>query len=81
MGGWGFPAGTVVNNLPFNTGDTGSIPGLGRYPGVGNGNPFQYSCLENSMDRGAWQATVHRITKNQRIRHDWVTEHTQHVDG
>ena len=45
--------------------DAGSIPGLGRSPGVGNGSPLQSSCLENSMDRGAWQASVHRVTKNQ----------------
>ena len=44
-------------------GDMGSIPGLGRSPGVGNGNPLQYSCLENSMDRGAWQATVEEVAK------------------
>ena len=58
----------VVKNLPANVGDVrdvGSIPGLGRSPGEGNGNPFQYSCLENSMDRGAWQwATVHGVAKN-----------------
>ena len=51
----------VVKNLPANVGDTrdvGSIPGLGRYPEEGNGNPIQYSCLENSKDRGDWQATV-----------------------
>ena len=46
-------------------GDAGLICGLGRSPGEGNGNPFQYSCLENPMDRGAWQATVHGVTKNQ----------------
>ena len=46
-----------------NAGDPGSIPG--RYPGEGNGNPLQYSCLENLMDRGAWQATVHRVEKSQ----------------
>ena len=46
-----------------NSGDPGSIPGLGRSPGEGNGNPLQYSCLENPVDRGAWQATVHRVTK------------------
>ena len=46
-------------------GDLGSIPGLGRSPGEGNGNPLQYSCLENSMDRGAWQATVHGVAKCQ----------------
>ena len=59
----------VVKNLPANAGDLRykvSILGLGRFPGVGNGNPLHYSCLENSMDRGAWQAIVHRVTK---IRH------------
>ena len=58
----------VVKNLPANAGeesDMGLIPGSGRSPGVGNGNPLQYACLENSMDRGAWQATVHGVTKNQ----------------
>ena len=57
----------VVKNLSANTGDlrdTGSIPGLGRSPGEGNGNPLQYSCLENPMDRGAWWATVHGVTKS-----------------
>ena len=56
----------VVKNPPAKTGDVrdlGSIPGLGRSPGEGNGNSLQYSCLENPMDRGAWQATVHGITK------------------
>ena len=48
-----------------NAGDLGSIPGLGRSPGEGNDNPFQYSCLENSMDRGAWQARVHGVAKSQ----------------
>ena len=48
-----------------NAGDLGSIPGLGRSPGEGNGNPLQYSCLENSMDGGAWWATVHGVTKSQ----------------
>ena len=48
-----------------NAGDLGSIPGLGRSPGEGNGNPLQYSCLENPMDREAWRATVHRVTKHQ----------------
>ena len=53
--------------MPANAGDAGnvdSIPGLGRCPGEGNGNPLQYSCLENSMDRGVWQAIVHGTTKN-----------------
>ena len=47
-----------------DTGDAGSIPGLGRFPGEGHGNPLQYFCLENIMDRGAWQAMVYRITKS-----------------
>ena len=58
----------VVKNLPANAGDTGnagSLPGLGRSPGVGNGNPLQYACLEKPMDRGAWRATVRGVTKNQ----------------
>ena len=62
----GFPGGTGVKNPPANTGDTrdtGSIHELGRSPGVGNSNPLQYSCLENSKDRGAWWATVHGVAK------------------
>jgi len=58
----------VVKNPPANAGDirdVGSIPELGRSPGGGHGNPLQYSCLENPMDRGAWQATVHRVAKSQ----------------
>ena len=58
----------VVKNLLANAGDArdgGSIPGLGRSPGERNGNPLQYSCLENSMDRGAWWATVHGVAKSQ----------------
>ena len=60
----------VVKNLLANAGDVrdvGSVPGLGRCPGVGNGNPLQYSCLENPMDRGAWEATVQG---SQKVRHD-----------
>ena len=53
----------MVKNLPANAGDVGSIPESGRSPGEGNGNPLQYSYLENPMDRGTWWATVHRITK------------------
>ena len=56
----------MVKNLPANAGDirdVGSISGLGRSPGGGNGNPLQYSCLENPMDRGVWLATVHGVTK------------------
>ena len=60
----GFPGGSVVKNSPVNAGDTGSIPRLGRSPEGGNGNLHQYFCLENSMDRGAWWATVHGVTKS-----------------
>ena len=60
----GFPGGSVVKNPPANAGDTDSIPGAGRSPGEGNGNPLQYSCLENPMDRGAWWATVHGVTES-----------------
>ena len=58
----GFPGGSVVKNTPANAGDAGSIP-VGRYPGEGNSNPLQYSCLGNPMGRGAWLATVHGVTK------------------
>ena len=62
-----FPGGPVVKNLFANAQDSkdkGSIPGLRRPPGEGNGNPLQYSCLENSIDRGAWKATVHGVKKS-----------------
>ena len=64
---WGIPGGAGVKNLPANAGDTrdaGLIPGSGRSPGEGNGNPLQYSCLENPMDRGAWWATVHGVAES-----------------
>ena len=64
----GFPSGTMVKNLPSSAEDTtdpGSIPGSGRYPGGGNANPLQQSGLETLMDRGAWRATVHGVTKSQ----------------
>ena len=60
----GFPVGAVVDNLPANAGDVDSIPGSGRSSGGGNGNPCQYSCLENPMVRRAWRATVHGVTKS-----------------
>ena len=60
-----FPGGSEGKQSACNAGDTGSIPDWGRSPGEGNGNPFQYSCLENSMNRGAWWATVHGVTKSQ----------------
>ena len=66
----GFPSGAVVKNLPASAEDTrdvGSVPGFGRFPGVGNGNPLQYFCLGNPVDTGAWQVTVHG---SQRVRHD-----------
>ena len=54
----------VVKNPPANAGDSGSIPGSGRYPGGGRGHPLQYSCLEKPMDREAWWATVHKVAKS-----------------
>ena len=68
----------VVRNLPANAEDVrdlGSIPGPGRFPGGGHGKPLQYSCLENPMDRGTWQATVHRVTKSQ----TWVKQLNTHT--
>ena len=61
----GFPGGSDSKESACNVGDLGLIPGSGRFPGEGNDNPLQYSCLENSMDRGAWGATVHGVTKSQ----------------
>ena len=61
----GFLGGSVVKNLPAKAGDTGSIPGSGRFPGGGNGSPLQYSCLGNTMDRGVWLATVHGVAKSR----------------
>ena len=60
----GFPDGSDSKESACSAGDPGLIPWLGRYPGEGNDNPLQYTCLENSMDRGAWQATVHGVTKS-----------------
>ena len=62
--GVGLPGGSVGKESACNEGDLGSIPGSGRSPGGGHGNPLQYSCLENPMDRGAWRATVHGVEKN-----------------
>ena len=59
----GFPGDSAVENPPVNAGDVGSIPGLGRSPAEGNGNPLQYSCLGNSMDRGACWASINGVTK------------------
>ena len=63
---WGFPGGAVVKNSPANARDArdlGSVPGSGKSSGVGNSNPFQYPCLENSKDRGVWWAKVHGVTR------------------
>ena len=63
-----YPGGAMVKNVHAHEGDSrdgGSIPGSGRSPGVGNGNPLQYSCLENLMDRGAWRAAVHGVAGSQ----------------
>ena len=75
----GFPGGSVVKNLSANTGTkgyVGLIPGLGRSPGGENGNPLQYSCLENHMDRGTWGATVYGVAKSQtQLRHVHINTH------
>ena len=63
----------MIKNLPANAEEKGSIPGLGRSPGKGNGNPLQYSCLGKSMDRGAWRATVHEVTWSQTRLSTWDT--------
>ena len=68
---WATQVALAVKNLPANAGfarDVGSIPGLGRSPGEGNGNPLQYSCLENPMDRGAWWATVLGVAGQTRLK-------------
>ena len=69
----GFCSGSVVNNLPANAGDLGPVPGSDRSSGGGHGNPLQYSCLGNSMDRGTWQATVHGVTKESDITYQLKT--------
>ena len=61
----GFPGGSEVKASACNAGDLGSIPGMGRFPGEGNDNPLQYSCLENPTDGGGWWAIVHRVAKSQ----------------
>ena len=62
---WGLPGGSDSKGSACNAGDPGSVPGLGRSPGEGHDKPLQYSCLENPMDRAAWWATVHGVTKSQ----------------
>ena len=63
-----FPGGSDGKESACNVGDLGSVPRLGRSPGGGHGNPLGYSCLENLMDRGAWQATVHTVTKSRTLK-------------
>ena len=75
------PGGASSKELACNSGDiTGLIPGSGRSPGKGNGNPLQYSWLENPMDRGAWQATVHSVTKSQTWLKRFSTERHVNID-
>ena len=68
-----FPVGSVVKNLPASKGDMDSIPGLRRLAGEENGNPLQYSCLENHMDKGGWWAIIYSVTKCQTQLSDWTT--------
>ena len=72
----GFPGGSEVKVSASNAGDSGLIPGSGRSPGEGNGNPLQYSCLENPMDGGAWWATVHGVTKSRTRLSDFTFSFT-----
>ena len=67
----GFPGGSDGKEPACNRGDLGLIPGLGRYPGEGNGHPLQYSVLENSMDRGGWQTIAHGVIKSQTLLSDF----------
>ena len=68
---WGFPGGWAVKSSPASVGDVGLIPGWGRSPGEGNGNAFQYLCLKNCMDRGAWCVTIHGVSG---VGHDLATQ-------
>ena len=77
---WLSPGGSEGKASACDAGDPGSIPGSGRSPGEGNGNPLQYSCLENPMDRGAWWAIVHRVAKS-RTRLSNYTEPSNHIPG
>ena len=76
----GFPGGMVVKNPPANAGDTrdsGLIPGMGQFRGGGNGNPLQYSCLGNPMDRGDWWAIVHGVAESGTAEHTHTHTHTR----
>ena len=76
-----FPGGSEVKASASSTGDLGSIPGSGRAPGEGNGNPLQYSSLENPMDGGAWWATVHGVAKSRTRLNDFTSPHVQQCLG
>ena len=73
---WGFPGGLHGKEFACNDGDPGSLPGLGRCPGEGNGNPVQYSCLENPTDREIWRATVHGVAKSWTQLNNLTHTHT-----
>ena len=75
---WGFLGGSGLKKLPANAENVGSIPGSGRSPGGGNGNPLQYSCLKISTDRGALQDIVHGVAKSQFLLSDWVRMQAQY---
>ena len=77
----GFPGGSEVKASAHNAGGLGLIPGLGRSPGEGNGNPLQYACLENPMDGGAWWATVHRVTKSRTRLSDFTFTFTLQISN
>ena len=77
----GFPGGSDGKQSACNAGDLSSIPGWEGSPGEGNGNPLQYSCLENAMDEGAWQATAHRVTKSQMRLSDYTLTPIYHRDS
>ena len=75
----GFPGGSVVQNLPPNAGEGGSIPRVERSPGEGNGNPLQYFYLENPMDRGAWWTEVHGVTKSDTMKQLSTEQHSTNL--
>ena len=77
----GFPGGSNGKESACNVGDPGSVPGSGRSTGEGNGNPLQYSCLENPMDRGAWEAAVHGVAKSRTRLIDFTLTLTRNLVG
>ena len=77
----GFPGGSDGKEFTYDAGDLGSIPGLGRSPGEGNGNPLQYSCLENPLDRGAWQASPQGLKESNMTEVTWQQQQIFIDDG